>query len=44
MTGLARLTEGDILYHEDARIDARQDVHVGDDIEELKNIKKKNCL
>ena len=40
ITGLAWLTEGNILYREDARIDARQDVHVGNDIEELENIKK----
>ena len=31
------------MHHEDARIDARQDVYAGDDIDELENIKK-NCL
>jgi hypothetical protein len=41
ITGLAPLTEGDILYHEDVRIDTRQNVHAGDGIEELENIKKR---
>jgi len=40
ITGQAPLTEGDILHHEDARIDARQDVHAGDSIGELENIKR----
>ena len=40
ITELPRQTEGDIVHHEDARIDAHQDVHAGDGIEELENIKK----
>jgi hypothetical protein len=33
----ARLTEADILHHEDARIDACQDVHARGGIEALEN-------
>jgi hypothetical protein len=46
------IDEADILHQEDARIDARQDVHVGGGIEALKNQitnsdeldEKKNCI
>ena len=40
ITGQARLIVGNIIDHEDDRIDARQDVYAGDGIEELGNIKK----
>jgi hypothetical protein len=36
-------TEADILHHEDATIDARQDVHSAGGIEALENLKK-NCI